>query len=117
VSRGGSYHNKEFKKTAEARGLNISRSEKYGWSTTEPSDSLIDWILVNDLTDIPMNRNEFSAFVLTGGDSGKGKDDTAPPRKSSYRKYECPTCGLIARTTKDATLVCGDCEVDMELKG
>ena len=110
VSRGGTYHNKRFKKTAESHGLVISQSEKYGWTITEPSDELLDWILLNDLTDIPMNRNEFSG-LFTGG-NGKGQSDgnnNSPKRKGSYRRYKCPQCGLIARTTKDANLVCGDC--------
>ena len=35
------YHNKAFKAAAEARGLIVSRSDKYGWSHTEPGDSII----------------------------------------------------------------------------
>ncbi len=37
TSNRGIYHNKQFKELAEARGLIISRHEKYGWTITEPS--------------------------------------------------------------------------------
>jgi len=121
VSRGGTYHNKCFRQCGEAHGLTILRSEQYGWTITEPSEKLIDWILENDLVDIPMCRNEeYSVFIGgIGGNSGSGgrpdgNDSEDPPtRKTSYRKHTCPACGLIARTTKDAKLICGDCEVEM----
>lgn len=48
-SRGGTYHNKYFKQTAETHGLIVTRTEKYGWSTTTPSDELLEWILNNDI--------------------------------------------------------------------
>lgn len=113
VSRGGTYHNKNFKKTAETHGLIISQSEKYGWTITEPADELLEWILLNDLTDIPMNRNEYS-FIPTGGGTGRINGGDKPITTGSYRKYTCPLCGLIARTTKDAIIVCGECKAIME---
>jgi len=119
TSRGNTYHNKNFKKTAEERGLNISRDEKYGWTITEPAETLIDWILENDLTNIPMNRNEFYGFGTgAGGGQADGNEGTkTPPKKSSYRKYRCPICNLTARTTREARLVCGDCSEEMVQEG
>ena len=111
-SRGATYHNKEFKKSAEARGLIVERSEKSGWSITSCSDELLEWILDNELEDIQLNRNEFGVYMIGG--KGGGTDKPTSKGRSSYRKHTCPTCGLTARTTKDASLVCGDCEVDME---
>jgi len=35
-SRGNTYHNKKFKAAAEAHGLNVTHSDKYGWSHTSP---------------------------------------------------------------------------------
>ena len=61
-SRGNTYHNKKFKAAAEAHGLNVEHSKKYGWSHTSPSDALLDFILENGLTDILINRNEYSGF-------------------------------------------------------
>lgn len=81
VSRGGTYHNKFFKQTAEAHGLTISRDEVYGWTITEPSDKLIEWILVNDLTDIPMNRNEFSGLFIGGNGGGRADGGEGEPPK------------------------------------
>ena len=52
TSRGGTYHNKHFKESAEACGLIVEHSEKYGWSHTSPADSLLDFVLENGLTDI-----------------------------------------------------------------
>ena len=48
-SRGNTYHNRRFKEAAEARGLMVEHSDKYGWSHTAPSDLLLDWILNNNI--------------------------------------------------------------------
>jgi hypothetical protein len=127
VSRGGMYHNKHFKLNAESRGLVISRSEKYGWSITEPSDALLDWILLNDLTDIPMNRNEFSGFWFGGRGNGNGGVDgnsgnnggngNKTIKKGSYRKYICPVCLIAVRATKEVNVKCGDCDMVMIKEG
>jgi len=117
VSRGAMYHNKHFKESAQAHGLIVSRSEIYGWTITEPSDELIEWILINDLTDIPMNRNEFSLDFFGGQPDTNKKPIVKPTGKGSYKKYRCSGCKLLARTTKDARLVCGDCEIEMEREG
>ena len=69
-SRGNTYHNRKFKSAAEAHGLTVSHSEKYGWSHTEPSEALIDFIIETGLTDILINRNEFSGFRITGTNTG-----------------------------------------------
>lgn len=68
-SRGGTYHNKHFKACAEAHGLIVDRSEKYGWCLTSPSDDLLDWIMNNDIQDILLNRNEFFGIRITGGNA------------------------------------------------
>jgi hypothetical protein len=91
------YHNKSFKETAEAHGLIVTHSEKYGWTHTTPDDPLIAWILENDIPDILMNR-------IVG---------KACPRPSSTRKLICPNCGLSVRATKAVNILCGDCMVKM----
>lgn len=45
TSRGGRYHNKRFREAAEARDLKISYDPKIGWSITEPTEALIDFII------------------------------------------------------------------------
>jgi len=114
VSRNGTYHNKRFKQTAEALcGLVISQHPVYGWSLTEPGDKLIEWVLDNNLLDIELNRNELQTVVGIGGGRGRSDGGEGTTRKSSYRKHTCSACGLIARTTKEAKLVCGDCGLPM----
>ena len=109
-SRGGTYHNKCFRDCAEAHGLTVTRSDKYGWSHTEPSDFLIEWILNNNIQEIKLNRNEFGGIRVAGGKSAaNGGASIAGTSKSNSRRYVCPVCGQIARTTKAASLICGDC--------
>lgn len=117
-SRGNTYHNRRFKAAAEAHGLVVSHSEKYGWSHTEPSEALIDFIIENSLTDILISRNEFSSFRITGPNTRNGTPGTAlPPRTSSTRKYICPCCGNSVRATKTVNIACLDCKQQMILAG
>ncbi|MCL2083292.1 MAG: SprT-like family protein [Oscillospiraceae bacterium] len=108
-SRGGTYHNKFFKQSAETHGLTVSRSEKYGWSDSLPSDELLDWILQNDLTDIDMNRNEYGGICIGGGSKTANGGADSPPRQSHSRRYVCPSCRAIVRATKAVNVICGDC--------
>ncbi len=113
-SRGGSYHNKYFKSAAEAHGLTVSRSEKYGWSITAPSDELIEWILNNNIQEILINRNEpFGIRVAGGNSTASGGTGIPAGKKGHSRRYSCPCCGAIVRATKAVNVVCGDCMVKM----
>ena len=40
-SRGNTYHNRRFEEAAERCGLEVTHSDKYGWSHTAPGDSLL----------------------------------------------------------------------------
>ena len=44
-SRNGTYHNKTFRDAAQARDLEISYDKRIGWSVTEPSDLLVEFII------------------------------------------------------------------------
>jgi hypothetical protein len=114
-SRGGTYHNKRFKEAAEARGLVITHSERYGWSHTEPGDALLDFVLEYGLTDILINRNEFSGFQIggTGTHSGAPTPPPATRKPSSTRKYVCPKCGMSVRATRAVNIGCLDCNERM----
>lgn len=116
-SRGNTYHNKRFKEAAEAHGLTVTHSDKYGWSHTSPADSLLNFILENGLTDILINRNEFAGFRGTGGGTHDGNATTTPPRTSSTRKYVCPCCGNSVRATKAVNIACMDCDAQMIVAG
>ena len=110
-SRQGTYHNKQFKATAESVGLIVTKSEKYGYAHTAPSDDLIEWILNNDIQEIKLNRNEPTGIRITGGNNtGNASGQTHGKNPNSHSiKYVCPCCGQIARTTKISNLICGDC--------
>ena len=113
-SRGGTYHNRKFKEAAEAHGLVVQHSEKYGWSHTAPSDALLDLAIACGLSDILINRNEYSGFQITGTGTHSGNPfGTTLPKKSSTRKYICPCCGMSIRATKAVNIACLDCEEKM----
>lgn len=112
-SRGNTYHNRKFREEAERRGLNVEHSDKYGWSHTSPSDLLLDFVLQNDLSDILINRNEFSGFQMGGTGTHSGTTITPTAKKSSSRKYICPCCGTSIRATKKVNIGCLDCGVPM----
>ncbi len=114
-SRGNTYHNRRFKMAAEARGLKVEHSERYGWSHTSPADELLDFVLENGLTDILINRNEFSGFQITGTGTHSGTGITPPRRPSSTRKYICPCCGMSVRATRNVNVACIDCEEQLVL--
>ncbi len=56
TSNRGVYHNSRFKTLAEARGLSISKHEKYGWTITEPTEESL-W---QQLTKTGTNSRSFS---------------------------------------------------------
>lgn len=109
-SRGGAYHNKKFKEKAESVGLIIEYDQRIGWSVTSPSDTLIEYILDHDWTDIDMCRGSFSHMPAGGsGSSGTSSPAPATRKPSSTRKYSCPCCGNSVRATKDVRIICADC--------
>ena len=112
-SRGNTYHNKKFKAAAEERGLIVEHSDKYGWSHTSPNDALLNFVLQHDLTDILINRNEFTGVQITGTGTHNGTGAIVPPKPSSTRKYLCPCCGNSVRATKSVRVACLDCSQQM----
>lgn len=116
-SRGGTYHNKKFKEAAEQRDLKIDHHTTYGWTITSPTESLIEFIISNDWTDICMKREDIEGFrIPKGGTNGGMAGIPIPPTKKTTWKWTCPTCGQIARTTclkMEQQLVCGICGVSM----
>lgn len=115
-SRGNTYHNKRFKTAAEAHGLEVRHSEKYGWSHTAPSEALLDFIIENDLSDILISRNELTGFQITGPGTHNGAEIKPVKRTSSTRKYICPCCGNSVRATKAVNIACLDCNIQMILE-
>lgn len=114
-SRGNTYHNRRFKEAAESHGLCVSHSDKYGWSHTSPSDTLLEFVLDNDLTDILIMRNEYGGFHISGTGTHSGAESGTAPKASSTRKYACPCCGNSVRATKEVRIACMDCGAQMVL--
>lgn len=122
-SRGGAYHNKKFKDMAESKLLKIEHHDKYGWTITEPTEALLNYIIDKGWSELEMQRNVYMGYKnpTGGGKTGNGGNVTPPTStptktKQSYRKHKCPCCGLIARTTKDAKLICGSCMIPMDIE-
>lgn len=113
-SRGGTYHNRRFKESAENHGLVVHHHEKYGWTITEPSEALLDTVIRHNLSDILLNRNESYGIRPTGtGNHSGGAISIGKP--SSTRKYQCPCCGNSVRATKLVNIGCLDCGRQMVL--
>ena len=114
-SRGGAYHNKHFRDAATSRDLVISYDPRIGWSITEPTPELCDFIIEQGWTDIDMARVEWS-FTPRGKGTGNttGVAGTPTGRTSSTRKYICPCCGQSVRATKEVRIKCMDCDAQME---
>ena len=110
-SRGGMYHSKKFKEVAESVGLIVTRTEKYGWAHTEPSDALIEWILDHDIEEIRINRTEPTGIRVVGGNTAAsgGLTLTGNNPNSHSRKYLCPCCKNSVRATKQVNVICADC--------
>ena len=118
TSQSGRYHNKNFKREAEARGLIISYAKYIGYSVTEPSPEFIE-VLQSHGIEKPLNINRDGIMGIAGiggngsGDDGKsgtdGKGIQTGKRKTSTRKYQCPCCGNSFRATKDLRVLCMDC--------
>lgn len=115
-SRGGAYHNSKFRWAAEARDLKISYDPRIGWSITEPTEALCDFIIEQGWQDICMNRIEFS-YTPRGTGSGDANGPAATGTaggNTHHRKYQCPCCKASVRATKIVHIKCADCDEMMQ---
>lgn len=105
TSRGGVYHNKRFKETAEAHGLKIEHNEHIGWSLTTVPEATAKWISENvHIKDINIYKR-----IAQAKEGGKSKP------KQSMIKLICPSCGAIARiTSPNVRLMCMECSVELK---
>lgn len=102
TSRSGNYHNKLYKKIAEAHGLKVDFAKTIGWSVTSLTDesaAMIDEFVKDNPADI-IYRLPFM------------KGETV--KVSSTRKYTCPICGNSVRATKEVWILCVDCNQLMQ---
>ena len=117
TSRGGTYHNRVFKKAAEERGLVVEKDDKYGYCITKPSEALKALLKGKcrtgcfKLQRAKTYKDGTPKVTVKGAD---GKEKTVTRSKQSSRKYWCPMCGLIIRSTKDiiGKVLCIDCDTE-----
>lgn len=111
-SRGCQYHNKKFRDTATARDLDISYDSRIGWSITQPTEALCDFVIAQGWTDIAMTRIEWGSTPRGAGSGNTAGGATAKPTggpNAHHRKYACPCCGNSVRATKEVHILCIDC--------
>jgi DNA-directed RNA polymerase subunit RPC12/RpoP len=116
TSRGTTYHNEKFKKTAEKSGLIVEHDKTYGWAMTSlknETKQFIDSLKLNDVFVLTRQNHKTTTEIETKDDDEK--DETEPKKKSS-RRYVCPECHTIVRASKEVNIVCGDCGVEFEEK-
>lgn len=100
-SRSGTYHNKLFRRIAEAHGLKVECVEKIGWSHTELTEDTAK--LLQEFT----KDNPETLIYRTPTMRGERV------KTCSTRKYACPKCGQSVRATKRVNLICADCNEPM----
>lgn len=96
TSANGRYHNKKFKETAEAHGLVIEKQGNVGWSKTSLQESTAEWIDEN-------------VKIEGFGIARAKKMKVVGKRKSKYRYYTCPCCGVKFYTVSEIHATCDDC--------
>lgn len=113
-SRGGTYHNKQFAKEAEAHWLHVEKHPTYGYCLTSPTDELLEWLLDHpELREIEMCRKVPGLTAVGVGTRSTQGGTVAPisPGHSHHRRYVCPCCNTIIRATKIVRVICADCGV------
>lgn len=97
TSRGGSYHNKRFKESAESHGLEVEYNERNGWADIRASQQLLDFI----------ECQKWESFSLTR------TPKTFDSSNLHHRKYVCPNCKKSVRATRIVRISCLDCNLEM----
>lgn len=113
------YHNKVFKREAEAHGLNVKKDEVYGYKITTPGDKLLNLILNhNELSNIEAYKyNADIEPMLACGNMSATRSFNPLNSNAHQRKYICPRCMSSVRATKCVRIACLDCGQQMVLAG
>ncbi len=107
TSRNGTFHNKHFAAVANTHGLICTKTDNYGWAKTDPSDELIEWLLLHDeLREIEICRVSPGAVVVGGT---RGTSPTATRSVSTTYRLTCPCCRSTVRASRPVNILCGDC--------
>lgn len=98
IKDGSGYkHNKRFKAEAEAHGLSVERSDKYGWAHTKLTQPVVDL-----LNAFEKNESAFGIYKIAPED--KGKTTVKPVR------YVCPKCGSKVQSKEELEIICKECQ-------
>jgi hypothetical protein len=115
TSRGGTYHNKNFKTECERRGFEFHMKKpdpKYGWAFPRLTEEAVSRILqlgIDEKAFLLARTDGESA--LPDGSSGDSDGEGEGKRKSNSYKWICPACGMTVRSSKPkVNLMCGDCK-------
>lgn len=99
TSSNGYYLNHTYKEIAENIGCTLKKDNKYGLKLDKIPQKLIEYC----------EKFDWSVYNFYVSESSLNKRQTL----SNSRKYTCPNCGGIARTTSDFPLICKRCGVDL----
>lgn len=93
--------------------MKISYDPRVGWSITEPTDALCEFILEQDWQDISMNRIEdfYAPRGKGAGDATASRQEVTPTATAS--SMVCPCCHNSVRGTKVVRIKCADCDMMM----
>lgn len=104
----GNIHNKKFKALAESHGFRIEKSKQYGFGHTfvDPNTELMRFIVDEIKPDA-----EIFKYARIVGDAKPTKT-----REKKTFKYVCKNCGAEAKAKAEANLICGECDMNMEME-
>jgi predicted SprT family Zn-dependent metalloprotease len=100
-------HNKKFKMKAEEVDLSCTFDERWGWGYTGPTDKFVAFI-ENSVKPSLECFTYFREIVVA--------EKAASTREKKTFKYTCPECSVEARAKRDVNLMCGNCEVHLEME-
>ena len=100
----GNIHNKKFKKKAEEVGLIVTKGKSVGWGYTTNSDELNEFI-----TNIVKPNKEVFQYYCSFPIKQKAAN------KTSF-KYVCPGCGMKVRAKSGYSIMCGACQLELNME-
>ena len=102
----GKSHTKDFKRTAESAGLIVNKQRGIGYGDTSLSDDLANFIESSVLPDEDVFK--YFRVIVT--------EEKKKPKKKNLFEYTCPSCGMVAKAKQDAKIICGMCNVELEME-
>jgi len=101
----GKSHTKDFKNVAQEVGLIVEKQRGIGWGATRLSSELCDRIE----TYVKPDENLFKYFREVVVEEKK-------PKKKNLFEYTCPSCGMVAKAKEGFKIICGMCNVELEME-